>query len=174
MLPCDPQEAVAGTTATKGLVFSNIDKTNAFNHNLEESFLENAEPYDTDHIVLTENEIEPYFAFPPSTASPKPVAPAEIYEIIEKLNIQNASGPDKIPVKALKLITPNVLTFMIKLFNKCLLFLHFPTAWKITNIIVLRKPGKDPKFPQNYRPSSRLSSLGKIFEKILQKRIKEH
>ncbi|GBN99896.1 hypothetical protein AVEN_211115-1 [Araneus ventricosus] len=44
----------------------------------------------------------------------------------------------------------------------------------MANIIVLRKPGKYPKFPQSYRPVSLLSSLGKVFEKMLQRRIKEH
>ncbi|GBL89240.1 RNA-directed DNA polymerase from mobile element jockey [Araneus ventricosus] len=39
---------------------------------------------------------------------------------------------------------------------------------------MLSKPGKDPKFPQSYRPISLLSSLGKIFEKVLQKRINSY
>jgi hypothetical protein len=44
-------------------------------------------------------------------------------------------------------------------------------------VVALPKPGKDPKFPQNLRPTSLLSSTGKVFEKvilqILQKHIRE-
>jgi hypothetical protein len=34
-------------------------------------------------------------------------------------------------------------------------------------VIALPKPGKDPKFPQNLRPISLLSSTGKVFEKVI-------
>jgi hypothetical protein len=34
-------------------------------------------------------------------------------------------------------------------------------------VIALPKPSKDPKFPQNLRPISLLSSAGKVFEKII-------
>jgi hypothetical protein len=41
----------------------------------------------------------------------------------------------------------------------------------------MRKPSKEPKFPQNLRPISLLSTTGKLFEKviikILQKNIEE-
>ncbi|GBN58243.1 hypothetical protein AVEN_144233-1 [Araneus ventricosus] len=36
---------------------------------------------------------------------------------------------------------------------------------------MLNKPGKNPKISNSYRPISLLSSVGKIFEKVLQKRI---
>ncbi|GBO39415.1 RNA-directed DNA polymerase from mobile element jockey [Araneus ventricosus] len=157
-----------------GLVFSCADKADIFRNALEESFQENIEPYDDNFIEKVENEIDDYF-HTNNSPSPAPLSsPAEILTIIAKLNIRKTSGPDKIPNKALKLITPNALTFLTKIFNKCLTFNYFPLRWKQANIIMLSKPGKDPKFPQSYRPISLLSSLGKIFEKILQKRINSY
>jgi hypothetical protein len=41
-------------------------------------------------------------------------------------------------------------------------------------VIALSKPGKDPKFPQNLRPISLLSSTGKVFEKVILEILKEH
>jgi hypothetical protein len=34
-------------------------------------------------------------------------------------------------------------------------------------VVALLKPGRDPKFPQNLRPISLLSSTGKVFEKVI-------
>ena len=39
---------------------------------------------------------------------------------------------------------------------------------------MIPKPGKDPKTPQNRRPISPLSSLGKIYVRILLKRLTCH
>jgi hypothetical protein len=63
------------------------------------------------------------------------------------------------------------------LFNYFLRLSHFPNPWKEAKVITLPKPGKDPKFSQNLRPISLLSTTGKLFGKvilkILQKRIDE-
>ncbi|GFW53014.1 RNA-directed DNA polymerase from mobile element jockey [Trichonephila clavipes] len=57
---------------------------------------------------------------------------------------------------------------------RCLLDGYFPEAWKHAIITLLPKNGKDKKFAINYRPISLLSAIGKIFEKILLKRINQH
>ncbi|GBM69705.1 hypothetical protein AVEN_88213-1 [Araneus ventricosus] len=111
---------------SRGLAFSIVDKANAFAYNLEETFQENAEPYDDAHIEMVEEEVKDFLSSPTQSTVTKLASPLEIDKIIGKLNIRMASGPDKIPVKALKLITPNVLTSMTKIFNKCLKFHHFP------------------------------------------------
>ncbi|GBM72064.1 RNA-directed DNA polymerase from mobile element jockey [Araneus ventricosus] len=152
----------------RGLVFSCADKADVFRDALEESFQENTEPFDDNFIEKVENEIEDFFNVnnDPSSAPPSP--PAEILTIIAKLNIRKTSGPDKIQNKALKLLTPNALIFLTKIINKCLTFNYFTSRWKQANII---KPDKNPKFPHSYRPISRLSSLGKIYGKVLLKKI---
>lgn len=51
---------------------------------------------------------------------------------------------------------------------------YFLTAWKNAKVIAIQKHGKDPFNPSSYRPISLLSSLGKIFERILLKRLNMH
>ncbi|GBN36011.1 hypothetical protein AVEN_158735-1 [Araneus ventricosus] len=137
----------------RGLVFSCADKANVFRNALEESFQENTEPYDDNFIENVENEIEDFFSTNITPSFSPLSSPAEILTIIAKLNIRKTSGPDKIPNKALKLLTPNALTFLTKIINKCLTFNYFPLRWKQANIIMLNKPGKNPKFPQSIGPS---------------------
>jgi hypothetical protein len=53
-------------------------------------------------------------------------------------------------------------------FHKSLLRLsHFPTSWKEALVVTLPKPDEDPKFSQNLRPISLLSSTGKFFENVI-------
>jgi len=44
---------------------------------------------------------------------------------------------------------------------------YFPKSWKRAVIITIPKPGKDIRHPANYRPISLLSSLSKVFEKVI-------
>ncbi|GFV54734.1 RNA-directed DNA polymerase from mobile element jockey [Trichonephila clavipes] len=92
--------------------------------------------------------------------------------IILKLDNRKAPGPDSIKNITLKALPLNAITNLTKTINKCLIYKYFPIAWKTANITVLPKPGKDESKAENYRPISLLSSVGKIFEKILLERIK--
>jgi hypothetical protein len=51
---------------------------------------------------------------------------------------------------------------------------HFPKPWNEVKFIMLPKPGKDPKFPQNLRPINLLSTTGKLFEKVILKIVQKH
>lgn len=52
--------------------------------------------------------------------------------------------------------------------QKCLTEGYFPAAWIEGNIIVLlKKPGPDPQYPNSFRPVTQLSVLGKAFDRIL-------
>ncbi|GBO07605.1 putative RNA-directed DNA polymerase from transposon X-element [Araneus ventricosus] len=152
-----------------GLVFPCADKADVFRNALEESFQENIEPYYDNFIENVENEIDDYFCTNNIPSSAPLSSPADILAIIAKLNIRKTSGPDKIPNKALKLLTPNAPTFLTKIFNKCLTFNYFPLRWKRANIIMLSKPGKDPKFPKAIGPSVFLAPWGKSLKKCYRK-----
>jgi hypothetical protein len=43
-----------------------------------------------------------------------------------------------------------------------------------SKVITLQKPDKDPKFPQNLRPISLLSTSGNLFEKVVLKIVQKH
>ncbi|GFV96421.1 probable RNA-directed DNA polymerase from transposon X-element [Trichonephila clavipes] len=101
-------------------------------------------------------------------------SPQEIMDIILQLNNKKAPGKDGIKNIALKALPLNAITNITKIFNSCLQQNYFPQEWKQALITVIPKAGKDEKFQDNYRPISLISSLGKIFEKILLKHINSY
>lgn len=44
---------------------------------------------------------------------------------------------------------------------------YFPIVWKIAVIISIPKPGKDHELSENYRPIALLSTLSKIYERLI-------
>jgi hypothetical protein len=66
------------------------------------------------------------------------------------------------------------LVHFTNLFNHCLQLSHFPNPRKEAKVITLPKPGKGPKFSQNLRPISLLSTTGKLVEKVILKLPQKH
>lgn len=93
--------------------------------------------------------------------------PGTIKNIIKKLPKKKAPGYDNITNTALKLLPPSKILTLTKIINGCLKICYFPTAWKKAIIITIPKPGKDTKFPSNFRPIALLSSISKIYERII-------
>lgn len=62
-----------------------------------------------------------------------------------------------------------LLTFI---YNSMLRLSYFSLTWKFSIVIFVHKPHKLKHLTSSYRPISLLLTLGKIFEKIILKRIK--
>jgi hypothetical protein len=90
------------------------------------------------------------------------------------LKLTKACGIDGIPNEFLRHLPRRPLVHLTHLFNHSLRLSHFPNPWKEAKVITLPKPGKDPKFPQNLRPISHLSTTGKPFEKVILKLLQKH
>ena len=60
-----------------------------------------------------------------------------------------------------------------RLFNLSLQSSSYPNQWKEANVIPLFKKG-DRSIPSNYRPISLISSIGKVFERVIFKHIYNH
>ncbi|GBM54128.1 putative RNA-directed DNA polymerase from transposon BS [Araneus ventricosus] len=52
-------------------------------------------------------------------------------------------------------------------------FAHFPSPWKTAVVVPIYKKGKKTQAPDSYRPISLLSSLSKLAESIILKRLEE-
>ncbi|CAD7086205.1 unnamed protein product [Hermetia illucens] len=58
-----------------------------------------------------------------------------------------------------------------KVFTACLREGEFPEKWKLQKLILFPKPGKPLGDPSSYRPIYLVSTIGKLFEKVLYNRL---
>ena len=100
----------------------------------------------------------------------KPTDETEIANIIQSFISKTSSGFDNISNKLLKNILPGVITPLTILINQSIKEGIFPNLLKQAKVIPLYK-NKDKDNPNNYRPISLLSSVSKVFEKVIHKRI---
>jgi len=85
-----------------------------------------------------------------------------------------APGPDGIPNEVMKTAVGLFPQTFAAVFNGCLRHAYYPPEWKTANLVLLRKPGKALESPSAYRPLCMLDSVGKLFEKLLTGRLREH
>ena len=80
-------------------------------------------------------------------------------------------GPDKLHYAFFRQLPESTMGFMLNTLNDLWSKHVFPAAWREAIIIPLPKPGKDRRNAANYRPISLTSCFGKIFERMICKRL---
>ncbi|KAF5595119.1 hypothetical protein FPCIR_4744 [Fusarium pseudocircinatum] len=98
---------------------------------------------------------------------PRSIDAEKLRKIIKGLRNNNALGPDKVPNEAIKLGMELLLPYFVLGFNACLNLSLHPANFKDSIIVMLLKTGKEPHKPESYRPISLLSTVGKLYERIL-------
>ena len=87
-------------------------------------------------------------------------------DIIWRLDVSKASGPDQISVRMLKGTVQSISPILAGLFNKMIQHGKIPSVWKTSNIVPIPK-GSNSTSPSNYRPISLLSVVSKVLDKII-------
>lgn len=99
-----------------------------------------------------------------------PVTENEIFNIIMELKKSNSCGLDSITTNLLQKSVTFIVTPITYLVNFSIRMGIFPAVLKSTKIIPIHKKG-DILLPENYRPIALLSSISKILEKVIYKKI---
>ena len=89
-----------------------------------------------------------------------------MYDVISSLDKTKATGYDGISSKILKTSISVLYIPLTNLFNKCIKTCIFPRQLKCANVTPIFKK-ENPLMKKNYRPVSILTSVSKIFEKII-------
>ena len=107
---------------------------------------------------------------PTETFEFRPCSLEEIMTQIERLDHKKACPIESIPAKVLKENSDLFLPYLSSTYNTCILENFFPTELKSGDISSLYK--KDDVFnKKNYRPITVLSSVSKIFERLMYEQI---
>lgn len=99
------------------------------------------------------------------------VTPREVSRYIKSLDNNKAPGFDLINKKVLEELPRKAVVYLTTLFNAILRVGYFPDLWKVSQIIMIPKPGKPGHEATSYRPISLLPIVSKLFEKILLNRL---
>ena len=95
-----------------------------------------------------------------------PVSTSHIYNILDHLNPRRAVGVDGISPRILRLGSPVLAEEVTKLISFYILNRSLPSEWKQARLTPVFKRGIDTD-KANYRPVSILTSLSKVFEKVI-------
>lgn len=85
---------------------------------------------------------------------------------------RKAPGYDLITGEILKNLPMVSIRLITMIFNAILRLGYFPMQWKVAQVILIQKPGKDPSEVSSYRPISLLPILSKVYEKLLLEKLK--
>ena len=98
-----------------------------------------------------------------------------LIKLVKFLKRGKAPGPDTIPNEVLRLgTTTSLFHHLAKLFTSSIQLGYIPTAWKVATLRMLLKPDKLPSLTTSYRPISLISSIMKLFERVIEQRLRSH
>ena len=89
---------------------------------------------------------------------------------IKTLNTNKAVGPNSIPTKILKTYSKSLSKPPSELINLSFAQGNFPTILKIAKVIPIHKKGNKSEC-DNYRPTSLISNISKLLEKLVHERL---
>ena len=98
-----------------------------------------------------------------------------LIKLVKFLERGKSTGPDTIHNEVLRLGTATSLFHhLARLFTSSIQLGYILTAWKIATLRMLLKPDKLPSLTTSHRPISLISSIMKLFERVIEQRLRSH
>ena len=167
----------------------NTDKVQLFAESVERHFGIESNHFDSNHFDEVNKFIEDnhrYF-YPPEDPDDYRFDVGNEHELVADVNVQTliklvkflkrgkAPGLDTIHNEVLRLgTTTSLFHHLAKLFTSSTRLGYIPTAWKLATLRMLLKPDKLPSLTTSYRPISLISSIMKLFERVIEQWLRSH
>ena len=97
-----------------------------------------------------------------------------LIKIVKFLRRGKAPGPHNIHNEVLRLGTTTSLFHHLARFTSSIQIGYIPTAWKLATLHMLLKPDILPSLTTSYRPISLMSSIMKLFERVIEQRLRSY
>ena len=168
---------------------TNADKAQLFAESVERHFGIESDHFDSNHFHDVNKFVEDNHRhfYPPEDPDDyrfdvgnehelvADVDATTLIKLVKFLKRGKAPGPDTIPNEVLRLgTTTSLFHHLAKLFTSSIQLGYIPTAWKIATLRMLLKPDKLPSLTTSYRPISLISSIMKLFERVIEQRLRSH
>lgn len=99
----------------------------------------------------------------------------ELDSVIKGLTNKKAPGIDDVTVEILKRVYARIKELLLRLLNEAFEAGYFPAPWKQGLLkIIYKGGGKSLTSPKSYRPITMLSVIGKVYERLINKRLGDH
>ena len=171
------------------VVKTNADKAQLFAESVERHFGIESDHIDSNHFDEVNKFIEDnhrYF-YPPEDPDDyrfdagnehelvADVDAPTLIKLVKFLKRGKAPGPDTIHNEVLRLGTATSLyRHLARLSTSSIQLGYIPTARKLATLHMLLKPDKLPSLTTSYRPISLISSIMKLFERVIAQRLRSH
>ena len=145
-------------------------------NNLGEYFADQCQPLERKHPSAEEKHAEAAFDSEDASNSPcetdEPFTAAEVSDACDHVKTGSAMGPDGLHPMFLKQLGPWGRQFLCCVGNLTLQLGALPAVWKQANIVPVYKKDGARSDPKNYRGISLTAVPCKLFERLLDKRLR--
>ena len=141
--------------------------------------------YDTDHEHTIMTWLQQHYRRTTPHPTVDSLRPTQAHPLIAKIEEtelrmainktkNTAPGRSKIDKQQITMLPKKGIKYLQTIYNAMINTGYFPKKFKEATITMIPKPGKPHTDPRNYRPISLLEVPGKIFERIINSRLRTH
>ena len=166
---------------------TNADKAQLFAESVERHFGIESDHFDSNHFDEVNNLDNYQYFYPPEDPDDYRFDVGNEHELVADVDAQTliklvkflkrgkAPGPHTIHNEILRIgTTTSLFHHLARLFTSSIQLGYIPTAWKLATLRMLLKPDRPVTLTTSYRPISLISSIMKLFERIIEQRLRSH